>query len=271
MFVFMFMFVFMLVSVFMFVSVFMLMFVFVFVFMFMFMFMRILMLMLSSCSIIPLVIPYAKHPLEISPAAKHPLEISPILPMHLLTLIIACTPTSMKLGERTKRSVRAPPHRAQLVNSWWTTRPPPPPPSPPSHPSAPQPSSAPSRPPPFASVGLLALGSMQSSFWLGTTLSAFAHPKLGHHVLQSVQEADECAGWLNGSLDTYHDAHTRSWSPGGYTSQFRQDKILFNTLFRNRTNRGIYLDIASNHYKRISNSYFYDRCLGWQGVCVGAG
>ena len=88
---------------------------------------------------------------------------------------------------------------------------------------------------------------------------------------RSVQEADECAGWLNGSLDTYHDAHTRSWSPGGYTSQFRQDKILFNTLFRNRTNRGIYLDIASNHYKRISNSYFYDRCLGWQGVCVGAG
>jgi len=85
---------------------------------------------------------------------------------------------------------------------------------------------------------------------------------------QTVEEADECAGWLNGTLDTYHDAHTRSWSPGGYTSQFRQDKILFNTLFRNRTHRGTYLDIASNHYKRISNSYFYDRCLGWQGVCV---
>ena len=112
---------------------------------------------------------------------------------------------------------------------------------------------------------------MLFSFWFGTALSAFAHPKLGHHVPQTVQEADECAGWLNGSLGTYHDAHTRSWSPGGYTSQFRQDKILFNMLFRNRTNRGIYLDIASNHYKRISNSYFYDRCLGWQGICVGAG
>jgi len=57
------------------------------------MFMRILMLMLSSCSKIPLVIPYAKHPLEISPAAKHPLEISPILPIRVLTLIIACTRT----------------------------------------------------------------------------------------------------------------------------------------------------------------------------------
>ena len=112
---------------------------------------------------------------------------------------------------------------------------------------------------------------MLFSFWFGTALSALAHPKLGHHVPQTVQEADECAGWLNGSLGTYHDAHTRSWSPGGYTSQFRQDKILFNMLFRNRTNRGIYLDIASNHYKRISNSYFYDRCLGWQGICVGAG
>ena len=112
---------------------------------------------------------------------------------------------------------------------------------------------------------------MHFLLWFGTALSAFAHPKLGHPMPQTVEEADECAGWLNGTLDTYHDAHTRSWSPGGYTSQFRQDKILFNTLFRNRTHRGTYLDIASNHYKRISNSYFYDRCLGWQGVCVGAG
>jgi FkbM family methyltransferase len=104
--------------------------------------------------------------------------------------------------------------------------------------------------------------------WSGLALSAFSHPKLGHHVPQTVQEATECAGWLNGSLDSYHDAYTRSWSPGGFTSQFRQDKILYKTLFHNRTKRGIYLDIASNHYKRISNSYFYDRCLGWQGVCV---
>ena len=51
----------------------------------MLMFMRILMLMLSSCANNPLVIPYAKHPLEISPAEKHPLEISPILPMSINT------------------------------------------------------------------------------------------------------------------------------------------------------------------------------------------
>jgi hypothetical protein len=82
MFVFMFMFMFM--FVFMFVSVFMLMFVFVFVFMFMLMFMRILMLMLSSCSKITLVIPYAKHPLEIS----HLLSYLSILPIRVLTLII---------------------------------------------------------------------------------------------------------------------------------------------------------------------------------------
>ena len=126
-------------------------------------------------------------------------------------------------------------------------------------------------PPAVAARRHTAVAAMLFSFWFGTALSAFAHPKLGHHVPQTVQEADECAGWLNGSLGTYHDAHTRSWSPGGYTSQFRQDKILFNMLFRDRKNRGIYLDVASNHYKRISNSYFYDRCLGWQGICVGAG
>jgi len=91
---------------------------------------------------------------------------------------------------------------------------------------------------------------------------------LGHPLPQTAEEADECAGWLNGSLDTYHDAATRSWTRGGFTSQFRQDKTVFNLLFRDRNTQGVYVDVASNHYKRISNTYFYDRCLGWQGVCV---
>ena len=32
--------------------------------------------------------------------------------------------------------------------------------------------------------------------------------------------------------------------------------------------RGVYLDIAANHYKRISNTYFFDVCLGWRGLCL---
>lgn len=34
--------------------------------------------------------------------------------------------------------------------------------------------------------------------------------------------------------------------------------------------RGLYVDIAANEPVRISNSYFFDACLGWHGVCVEA-
>ena len=85
-------------------------------------------------------------------------------------------------------------------------------------------------------------------------------------------EAAECRGWLNGTRDTYNDpamlkARIRAWS-GGFTSQHRQDTVLFKHLFRSLKRPGIYADVAANHYKRISNTYFYDRCLNWRGVCV---
>ena len=96
MFMFMFMFMFVFVFVFVFVSVFMLMFVFVFVFvfMFMFMFMRILMLMLSSCSKNSAGYPLCQTPSGDIPRGKTPSTLwryPPFSPMHLLTLIIACT------------------------------------------------------------------------------------------------------------------------------------------------------------------------------------
>jgi len=32
--------------------------------------------------------------------------------------------------------------------------------------------------------------------------------------------------------------------------------------------QGTYLDIGSNHPLQRSNTYFFDKCLGWRGVCV---
>lgn len=29
-----------------------------------------------------------------------------------------------------------------------------------------------------------------------------------------------------------------------------------------------YLDLAANHARRWSNTYFFDRCQGWDGVCI---
>lgn len=51
-------------------------------------------------------------------------------------------------------------------------------------------------------------------------------------------------------------------------SQFHQDHFLYTQHFRFLRRSGVYVDIASNDPIVISNTYFFDRCLGWKGVCV---
>jgi hypothetical protein len=87
----------------------------------------------------------------------------------------------------------------------------------------------------------------------------------------STSANEECQGWLNGTLDTYQDPSERAGresASGGFTSQNRQDRLLFESLFRRLGRQGVYADVAANHFKRISNTYFYDVCLGWRGLCV---
>lgn len=53
-------------------------------------------------------------------------------------------------------------------------------------------------------------------------------------------------------------------------SQYQQDYYLFVNHFSKLKRRGHYLDIATNDPIHISNSYFFDRCLKWDGICVEA-
>jgi hypothetical protein len=58
---------------------------------------------------------------------------------------------------------------------------------------------------------------------------------------------------------------------GHAASQFSQDMWLFHNIFKkyalaNRT--GFYVDSGANHWRDMSNTFFYDVCLGWKGVCV---
>ena len=57
----------------------------------------------------------------------------------------------------------------------------------------------------------------------------------------------------------------------GSSSQFSQDLFLFFNFFKywpmlNIT--GFYLDSGANEAIHLSNTYFYDVCLGWNGICV---
>ena len=87
---------------------------------------------------------------------------------------------------------------------------------------------------------------------------------------------DECSGWMAGTRSTWTVGVPRSSRVmGGFTSQHKQDKLVWRALFNSTTsNRAadgrirVYAEVAANHYKSISNSYFFDRCLHWRGLCV---
>lgn len=71
--------------------------------------------------------------------------------------------------------------------------------------------------------------------------------------------SEECRNWLSDQ----NSAHT------SFASQFGQDWWFNYNIFRNKKN-GFYIDVGANNPKFLSNSYFFDKCLGWQGICVEA-
>ena len=52
-----------------------------------------------------------------------------------------------------------------------------------------------------------------------------------------------------------------------FFGQMNQDWFLYMNLYRHKK-KGFYVDVGSNHYYRYSNTFFFDYCLGWEGVCV---
>jgi len=63
------------------------------------------------------------------------------------------------------------------------------------------------------------------------------------------------------------------------SSQWGQDYFLYANFFNDSssesiapalTKRGFYVDVGANHPYKLSNTWFFDKCLGWQGVCIEA-
>lgn len=56
---------------------------------------------------------------------------------------------------------------------------------------------------------------------------------------------------------------------GASFSQAMQDWYVFHNLFPDRLEYGAgsYIDIGSNNATWISNTIFFDKCLGWKGIC----
>ena len=54
-------------------------------------------------------------------------------------------------------------------------------------------------------------------------------------------------------------------------SQFAQDLFLFFNVFKYwpmKNRRGFYIDSGANDAIELSNTYFFDVCLGWDGLCI---
>jgi len=51
-----------------------------------------------------------------------------------------------------------------------------------------------------------------------------------------------------------------------YYSQCGQDKFLNEKIFKGKQN-GTFLDIGANDGITLSNSYFFEKALGWKGIC----
>lgn len=48
------------------------------------------------------------------------------------------------------------------------------------------------------------------------------------------------------------------------------DYFLFTKHFQHKRSTGVYVDVASNDPVDRSSTFFFDRCLGWKGICVEA-
>jgi len=64
------------------------------------------------------------------------------------------------------------------------------------------------------------------------------------------------------------------WGSAKYDggAQYSQDSFLARNVFFEswvRKNRkGFYVEAGANNYKHLSSTYFYEKCLGWEGLCV---
>lgn len=47
-----------------------------------------------------------------------------------------------------------------------------------------------------------------------------------------------------------------------------QDYFLYKNHFQYLRRPGIYVDLKTNHPFKESNTFFFDRCLGWDGLCI---
>jgi len=69
----------------------------------------------------------------------------------------------------------------------------------------------------------------------------------------------------------YQERCVSAMKSGNFSSQHGQDLVIFRNIFIKFAmagRRGFYIESGANDWSTISNSLFYDKCLGWSGLCI---
>merc|ERR1712098_342282 len=93
-----------------------------------------------------------------------------------------------------------------------------------------------------------------------------ANTKAEWAAMSSEQELS----WCGVIRSRFVDDEAWRFTKRNFASQDAQDWLLFSSMFRNMEGGGVYVDLAANDPRWISNTFLLDRCVGWTGLCIEA-
>lgn len=120
-----------------------------------------------------------------------------------------------------------------------------------------------------------AKGSKQASEIGAQESAIFESPRrLSREHPIDLETPGECNVWRSVSQDTTRlQLYRRHFTSLDFTDWFIFVSMFTEAWHRRRRSvirRPVYVDIAANHARRWSNTYFLDRCMGWDGICAEA-
>jgi len=79
-----------------------------------------------------------------------------------------------------------------------------------------------------------------------------------------------CHAHSDAFIDFHLEQLCRKNQPHRFMGQWGQDEFMMNNIFKNdrRPGSGVYVDVGASHPYHLSNTAYFDMCLGWRGVCM---
>eukprot|EP00486_Rosalina_sp_Unknown_P012940 CAMPEP_0201583370 /NCGR_PEP_ID=MMETSP0190_2-20130828/97675_1 /ASSEMBLY_ACC=CAM_ASM_000263 /TAXON_ID=37353 /ORGANISM="Rosalina sp." /LENGTH=286 /DNA_ID=CAMNT_0048025119 /DNA_START=28 /DNA_END=885 /DNA_ORIENTATION=- len=110
----------------------------------------------------------------------------------------------------------------------------------------------------------------QHEYWKNDSFDPLPYVnQLYHDLQQQGQTVDTFNANISDICRRLISSDVSGAGPGdpGVWSQAYQDWYMFHQFFYGKQN-GIYIEVGANHPFLLSNSAFFDICMGWKGICV---